>query len=42
MVQRALELEPRLAAFAADAARMTPEQFVPAYRAFLTDVQRCL
>jgi hypothetical protein len=42
MVQRALELEPRLAAFVADAARMSPQQFVPAYRAFLTDIQRCL
>ncbi len=42
MVQRALELEPRLAALVADADRLGPEQFDRAYRSFLVDAQRCL
>ena len=42
MIQRALELDPKLERLALDAKRMGPDAFAAAYRAFLTDVQRCL
>ncbi len=42
MIQRALELDPKLARLQRDAARMRPDAFAAAYRTFLTDVQRCL
>jgi hypothetical protein len=42
MVQRAIVLDDKLAALQSKAAKMDPEQFAAAYRAFLTDVQHCL
>jgi hypothetical protein len=42
MIQRSLELEPRLEALRRDAARMDPEAFVAAYKRFLTDAQYAL
>ena len=42
MIQRALELDERLAAFKRDAERLDPDAFAAAYRAFLTDMQKAL
>jgi hypothetical protein len=42
MVAAALEVEEKLAALAAQAEPMDPEAFARAWRAFVTDVQRCL
>ena len=42
MIQRALTLDEQLAPLRRDVARMEPETFAAAYRAFLTDIQRCL
>jgi len=42
MIQRALELDDKLAALQRRAAKMDPDAFAVAYRAFLTDVQQCL
>jgi hypothetical protein len=42
MIQRALELDAKLAALKHDAERMDPEAFAAAYRAFLTDAQSAL
>jgi hypothetical protein len=42
MIQRALELDSKLAPLRADAERMDPAAFKAAYHAFLTDVQHCL
>lgn len=42
MIQRALELDPKLARLKLDAERMDPDAFAAAYRTFLTDVQHCL
>jgi len=42
MIQRALELDERLAALRRDAERLDPEAFAAAYRAFLTDMQKAL
>lgn len=42
MIQRALELDPKLARLKLNAARMDPDAFAAAYRTFLTDVQHCL
>ena len=42
MIQRALVLDDRLARLKRDAAKMDPEAFAAAYRAFLTDVQGSL
>lgn len=42
MIQRALDLQSRLAPLQRDAEQMDPDAFEAAYRAFLTDVQGCL
>ena len=42
MIQRALELEPKLVALRRDAGRMDPEAFAAAYSRFLTDAQNAL
>ncbi len=42
MIQRALELDEKLAALRRDAKRMQPDAFAAAYRAFLTDAQNAL
>ena len=42
MIQRALELDSKLAALKSNAERMSPDEFAAAYRAFLTDAQNAL
>ena len=42
MIQRALELDAKLAPLKLEAERMEPGAFAVAYRNFLTDVQHCL
>jgi hypothetical protein len=42
IIQRSLELDAKLARLARDGARMEPDAFAAAYRAFLTDAQDCL
>ena len=42
MIQRALELDTKLAALKRDAERMDPDAFAAAYRTFLTDAQNAL
>jgi hypothetical protein len=42
MIQRALELDAKLATLKRNAPRMDPDAFAAAYRAFLTDAQKCL
>jgi len=42
MIQRALELDAKLAPLKRDASRMSPEEFRSAYRAFITDAQNAL
>jgi hypothetical protein len=42
MIQRALELDDKLAPLKLAAERMDPDAFRAAYRSFLTDVQHCL
>jgi hypothetical protein len=42
MIQRALELDKKLAALRRDAKRMDPDAFAAAYRRFLTDTQNAL
>jgi hypothetical protein len=42
MIQRALELDGKLAPLILEAERMDPGDFAVAYRKFLTDVQHCL
>jgi hypothetical protein len=42
MIQRALVVDEKLDKLKRDAAKMEPEAFAAAYRAFLTDVQHCL
>jgi hypothetical protein len=42
MIQRALELDAKLATLQRNAERMDPDAFATAYRRFLTDMQACL
>jgi hypothetical protein len=42
MIQRALELDAKLASLKRDAERVDPDEFAAAYRMFLTDAQHCL
>ena len=42
MIQRALVVDEKLEQLRRDAAKLEPEAFAAAYRAFLTDVQHCL
>ena len=42
MIQRALELDAKLAPLKRNAAGMSPDEFASAYRAFLTDAQNAL
>lgn len=42
MIQRALELDDKLAALRRNAERMSPDEFAAAYRTFLTDAQNAL